>query len=175
MELYVAGYHNVVLRFLHAAFIQMPLELWFRLLTAYWPSSTTFNNYTNVSDAVILQQWQAAQQAIGAAQWPASIGGPLQPPDPRALTVQPKNISVISVADVPIADLVKVNPAWSVDKDPSGVILFPNGFGYTPCHSIALTWHKPRVYAAASQVPNALNYEFQNLILNELGYSTEGR
>jgi len=176
MELYVAGYHNVVLRMLHTIFVQAPLELWFRLVSAYWPSSAGLINTTSLSEEAVSQQWAAAQRAIGAAQWPASIGGPLQAPDPRALTLQPKHVTVCSVPDVPIADLVKINSAWSVDKDPSGVILLPNGLtGYIPAHSFACTWRKPRVYAAASGLPNSLNYEFQNIILNLLGYNVLGR
>jgi len=98
--------------------------------------------------------------------------------DPRALTVQPKHVTVVSVPDVPIADLIKIDPAWSKDKDPSGTILSEtgNGFlGYTTCHAVTETWRKPRVYAAASQVPAVLVYEFQNIILHELGYDVEGR
>ncbi len=36
-------------------------------------------------------------------------------------------------------------------------------------------WRKPRVYAVASLIPTTLSYEFQNIILSQLGYDASGR
>jgi|ERR1017187_3411309 hypothetical protein len=179
MELYVGGYENTFMRFLRSFFVQMPLTLWFRFITAYWPSSTAFINYTSVSDAVLAQQWALAQHSLATAPFPQNYsGGNMHAADPRALTVQPEHVTVVSVPDVPIADLVKIDPAWAKDKDPSGAIIFTGGnglLGYTPCHAFSLCYKKPRVYAAASEIPNVLSYEFQNLILSRLGYDVSAR
>jgi hypothetical protein len=179
MELYVGGYENMLVRFLRSFFVQMPLTLWFRFITAYVPSSATFVNCTNVSDAVLAQQWLAAQQGLATAPFPQNdSGGNMHAADPRALTVHPEHVTVVSVPDVPIADLVKIDPAWAKDKDPSGAIIFTGGNGildYTACHAFTCPWRKPRVYAAASEIPNVLSYEFQNIILNKLGYDVSAR
>ena len=180
MQLYVAGYQsNIVLRFLRNFFVTTPLQVWFRFITALWPSSVPFVNYTGATDVQLQQCWLAAQQNLSSSPFPLNTaGGDLHVADKRARTVQPKHVTVVAVPDTPVSDLVKFDPAWSQDKDPSGAILLEanNGFlGYTPCHSFACCWIKPRVYAAASKIPVTLQYEFENIILSELGYNTDSR
>jgi len=179
MELYIMKkYHNMFIRFLHGMFVQMPLEMWFRFATAYWPTSVQFVNCSGVSDAVLAQQWALAQQGLTNAPFPLNYaGGPLSPADKRALTVTPKHVTVVSVPDVAVSDLAKFDSNWVAgkDKDPSGVILLSVGLTYETCHSFACCWKKPRVYAAASKVPVTLAYEFQNIILSELGYDVSNR
>jgi len=177
MELYVSGYiGSTFLRFLYSFFVQMPLQVWFRFITAYWPSSATFVNYTAVPVDVLTQQWSIAQQGLALAPFPGNdSGGDMHPADPRALTVQPKHVTVISVPDTPVSDLVKFDSAWAKDKDPSGAILLETGTTYTTCHSFACCWKKPRVYAAESKIPVTLAYEFANIILSELGYDVSSR
>jgi hypothetical protein len=158
MILYVRSINNKILRFLYAFFVQMPLEVYWRFLTAYIPSGATWINYTNVPDSVLLQQWTLAQQGLATAPFPMTCGnGPMHAADPRALTVQPKHVTVVSVPDIT-----------------PGAIVTPD-FSQTPCHSFAEPWHKPRVYAAQSMVPVTLAYEFENLILSDLGYDVSGR
>ena len=176
MQLYVAGYHSTPIRLLRSMFVQMPLEIWFRFITAYWPTNAQFVNATAVSDAVLAEQWKLAQQGLATAPFPLNDqGSNMHAADPRALTVQPKHVTVVSVPDTPISDLVKIDAAWSKDKDPSGAILLLVGLEYTTCHSFACCWHKPRVYAAASKIPVTLAYEMQNIILAELGYDVSAR
>ena len=176
MQLYVAGYHSTPIRLLRSMFVQMPLEIWFRFITAYWPTNAQFVNATAVSDAVLAEQWKLAQQGLATAPFPLNDqGSNMHAADPRALTVQPKHVTVVSVPDTPISDLVKVDAAWAKDKDPSGAILLLVGLEYTTCHSFACCWRKPRVYAAQSKVPVTLAYEFQNIILAELGYDVSNR
>ncbi len=176
MQLYVAGYHSTPIRLLHSMFVQMPLEIWFRFITAYWPTSVQFVNASGVSDAVLAEQWKLAQQGLATAPFPLNDqGSNMHAADPRALTVQPKHVTVVSVPDTPISDLVKVDAAWAKDKDPSGAILLPVGLEYATCHSFACCWRKPRVYAAASKIPVTLAYEFENIILAELGYDVSNR
>lgn len=178
---YVPGYQSSTFkRFLYSLFVQTPAQVWFRWLTAFWPSSVQFVNHTSAPESSLASQWATAQQNIGKNSWPSSIGGPMHGPDARALTVQPKHVTVVAVPDVPVAVLAIAdsNAAWLKDKDPSGTILIVgnNGFmGYETVHSFACPWRKPRVYAAASLVNVTLEYEFENIILAELGYSVEGR
>jgi len=174
--MYVAGYHGKLVRFLHSMFVQMPLEVWFRFVTAYWPSSAEFINCTQMPDVALSQQWALAQQGLGISSFPLNdAGGGMHQADPRALTVTPKHVTVVSVSDVPIADLIKVNATWAKDKDPSGAILLLVGLEYTTCHSFACCWKKSRIYAAQSKIPTTLAYEMQNVILAELGYDVSAR
>jgi hypothetical protein len=175
---YIAGYHNVVVRMLHAICVQMPLTVWFRTFGRLIPSSARFVNYTAVPDSVLETAWAQAQQSIGTNPHPQdAYNGPLQKPDPRALTLQPSNVAVIAVPDVPLSDLSKVHAVQPGRKDPSGVILImQNGlFGYESCHAVTMCWARPRVYAAASEVPQVLEYEFENIILSRLGYDVSNR
>jgi hypothetical protein len=48
--MYVKFISNKFLRFLYSFFVQMPLEVYWRFITAYVPSSATFINHTSVSD-----------------------------------------------------------------------------------------------------------------------------
>jgi hypothetical protein len=178
MQLYVSGYiGSKFLRFLYSFFVQMPLTVWFRFLTAYWPSSATFINYTSVSEMELMQQWQLAQVGLATAPFPLNdSGGDMQPADPRASSIQPSHVTVVSVPDVPVSDLVTYfGSAWAGIKDPSGTILLETNVAYTACHSFACCWKKPRVYAAASKIPVTLAYEFQNIIMEELGYDVSNR
>jgi hypothetical protein len=158
MELYVKFISNKFLRFLYSFFVQMPLTVWFRFITAYVPTNAIFINYTSVSDVVLQEQWLMAQQGLASAPFPMNYsGGGTHAADPRALTVQPKHVTVVSVPDIT-----------------KGVIVTP-AFDYVNCHSFACCWRKPRVYAAASEVPVTLMYEFQNVILSKLGYDVSAR
>jgi hypothetical protein len=178
---YISGYHSsVFVRFLHSLFIQVPAQVWFRFLSLVIPSSSQFINHTNVSDAVLMDAWKQAQQHLATSSFPLSGQGTAgsHPPDPRALSIQPNKVAVVSVPDTPISDLVKVDPDWKVGKDPSGAILidFAAGFlEYTTVHAVTMPWTRPRVYAASSEVPLVLSYEFENIILSRLGYNVEGR
>jgi hypothetical protein len=178
MQFYVRSISNRFLRFLYGFFVQMPLEIYWRFITAYVPTSVQFVNCSGVSDAVLAQQWALAQQGLATAPFPLNYaGGPLSPADKRALTITPKHVTVVSVPDVAVSDLAKFDSNWVAgkDKDPSGVILLSVGLTYETCHSFACCWKKPRIYAAASKIPVTLAYEMQNIILSELGYDVSNR
>ena len=158
MQFYVKAIRNKILRFLYSFFVQMPLEIYWRFLTAYIPSGATFVNYTSVPDSVLLQQWNLAQQGLATAPFPMTCdGGAMHAADPRALTVSPKHVTVVSVPDI--------TPGAIVTPDMNEI----------PCHSFACCWRKPRVYAAASKIPVTLAYEFENVILSELGVDVSAR
>jgi len=176
---YWPGYQSKFVRFLYSFFIQMPEQVWMRFLSVLIPSSKGIINKTGYPDAVLASAWTQAQQGLATAPFPLdTAGGDLHPADPRALTVQPKNLTVVSVDDVPIATLVKyIDPAWSQKKDPSGAFLI-TAYGFLEYETVAgmtCPWHKPRVYGASSVIPAVCVYEFQNVILAELGYNIESR
>jgi len=159
MQLYVRFIKNSFLRFLYSFFVQMPLQIYWRFLTAYVPSSAAWVNYSGVSDEVLNEQWTLAQQGLISAPFPmtCSAGGPMHAPEPKALTVAPKHVTVVSVPDIT-----------------PGAIVTPT-FTYEKCHSFACCWRKPRVYGAQSEIPVTLAYEFANVILSQLGYDVSAR
>jgi len=173
---YTKGYHNAFVRFLHSFFIQMPLTVWFRFISIlfFWQKAT-FVNHSGLSDQQLADIWKQVQQTT--ATQPFQTGDGAKPGDPRALTLQPKNLTVTAVPDWKISDLIKIDPAWAKDKDPSGSFaVIDNGLlGYETVAGITLCWYKPRIYGAASVMAAVLQWEFQNVILNKLGYSVEGR
>jgi hypothetical protein len=179
MVLYTRFIRNKFFRFLYSFFVQTPLQIYWRFLTAYVPSSAAWVNYSGVSNEVLNEQWTLAQQGLISAPFPmtCSEGGTMHAAMPSALTIVPKHVTVVSVLDVPVADLASFDSNWKVgvDKDPSGVITMIAGLTYTTCHSFACCWRKPRVYAAASKIPVTLAYEFQNVIMSELGLDVSQR
>lgn len=176
MLLYIRPYQNAAWRIAYS-FLTLPLMLWFRWLSLVTPSSKTFINFTALSDSDLQACWLTAQTDLATAPFPTTdMGAPMHAPDARALTVQPANVAVIACPDEPIANLVKIDAAWAKDQNPSGAILtLENGIDYAPCHAVTMCWKRPRVYAAASQLPAVLVYEFQNIILDRLGYDISQR
>ena len=158
MQLYVRSISNKILRFLYSFFVQMPLQIYWRFLTAYVPSSVTWINYTSVPDSVLLQQWTLAQQGLASAPFPMTCGnGPMHPAMPAALQVQPRHVTVVSVQDITPGAIV--TPDMTEER----------------CHSFAEVWRKPRIYAAESEIPVTLSYEMENIIISRLGVDVSGR
>jgi hypothetical protein len=159
MQFYVRSISNHFLRFLYGFFVQMPLEIYWRFLTAYVPTSAVFINYTSATDLELHAQWTLAQQGLANASFPltCSENGPMHAAVPAALTVVPKHVTVVSVPDIT-----------------PGAIVTPD-MTQEPCHSFACCWKKGRVYAAESKVPVTLAYEMQNLILSQLGIDVSQR
>ena len=177
---YTTKYHNSFVRFLQSFFVNMPLTVWFRFLApvlTFWQSET-FINDTALTDAQLLAIWNTAAQGLATQQIPISTNGTnLQPPNPKALTIKPENVTVVSMPDWTISDLEKIDPAWSKDKDPSGsfAVIGDGLLGYETVAGITMPWRRPRIYGATSVLSTVLVWEFQNVILNKLGYDVEGR
>ena len=175
---YVTGYMSIVPRLLYSFFVQTPIEIWYRWLSLVIPQNKVWINESNTTESVLQQYWETAQSAIATAPWPTTDeDAPMHAPDPRALTVEPANVTVVSVQDAPQSELVSATgyAGWLNVKSPSGTILEPSGTGYAPCHAFSCCWKRPRVYAAASQIPAVLQYEFENVILSQLGYDVSQR
>lgn len=166
--MYVTSYQGAFLRFLHSFFVQMPLTLWFKYIS--WPLPQN-------SPVAYASIWESAVKAIGTAPFPITSGSSsaIHAADPKALALPYAGVTVVSVPDEPIANLVKVNSAWGKDKDPSGAILQLSGLSYSTDHAFTLTGKHARVYSAASQIPAVLQYEFENIILARLGYDVSER
>src|SRR5258708_2254609 len=134
-------YRSKFFRILHSFFVEIPAQIWFRFLSLLIPSSAQFINRTNVSDAVLMDAWKQAQRHLSTSPFPMSGQGTAgsHQPDPRALNMQPKHVTVVSVPDTKVSDLVKVWSAWSENKNPSGTIIVPMGQGfleYNACHAM---------------------------------------
>ena len=169
MSVYVPSYKNAFSRFLYSFFIQMPLTLWFKYISYPLPQNSP-TGYATI--------WVEATDAIGKFPFPLAPGSPTSANtacDPRALALPYKGVVVVSVPDEPVSNLVKINAAWSTHKDPSGSILQCSGLTYSPDHAFTLVGKHARVYAAASEIPVVLQYEFENIILQRLGYSVAAR
>lgn len=175
---YTKGYHNPLVRFLHSFFIQMPLIVWFRFISLlfFWQNKQ-FVNYSGLTDAQLMDIWKKVQNTT--ATQPFQTGDGTKPGDPRALQLQPKNLTVVAVPDWSIPDLEKIDPAWSKDasKPHSGAFaILGNGLlGYETVAGVTHPWNKPRIYGAVSVMAAVLEWEFQNVMVNKLGYSVEGR
>jgi len=135
-----------------------------------------FVNRTTLSHEQLTARWKQAQEQI------AGIGVPLdvfsKPPtnyirDSRALAISPRNVVVDSVPDIPVSQLPSgLLPPGK--KDPSGVIACSDCAQYY-VHSYVRLTKSPNVFSAASLVEAAVKYEFENIILHQLGYDVRNR
>lgn len=97
-------------------------------------------------------------------------------PDYRALSVSPAGVSVNPVPDLTVAQLQSENPGAQLqhNTDPTGVIHAPAGSSASYCASYT---QGSAVYVSASleYSAGATGYEFQNVILERLGYDVSKR
>ena len=130
------------------------------------PGQPAFINQTSATIEQLQQEWTRAQQTIATVGFSLSIyTHETHFPDPRALTIEPHGVTVISVPDIPIAQLVQIDPRWATHTDPSGTIMCDGRTAYS-CTLV----NQNTVEVAASLVPDACQYEFEIIILNALGY-----
>ena len=144
-----------------------------------------FINDTKHSDAELQSLWQSAQQSLSqqidlnpleqqldnAA--PRIVAG-----DARVWTVSPHQLVVSSQADVSSAALYVAT--GTTRPDPTGLISCPQpcNVNYAPAYSL---YNQPATRYAASWESSSNNfdvlveYEFENHILNALGYDTRWR
>jgi len=144
-----------------------------------------FINQTHHSDQDLWVVWQAAQRNIARQidlnplQRSFYNAAPdIHPGDARATHVQPRQLKVAGQLDVSSDQLLA--RAGLSRPDPTGLIACPQ-----PCNvqfAAAYSFHEPEVtcYAASWEVEGdnfseILQYEFENQILAELGYSLRWR
>lgn len=90
-------------------------------------------------------------------------------PDPRAVSVEPRGVTVRSLADLPASADTPRHPT-----NPTGIIACP---GYDPkIMACAAYLDFPcKISVPTSKPQNMGPYEMQTCILRELGYPTDGR
>jgi hypothetical protein len=151
-------------------------------------AATAFDNQTNggATESQLQALWRQAQQDLATQPItlnPVTVqmqGGTLQTiaPDSRANGVQPNCIAVIAIPDLTVAELQAENPGVALqhNTDPTGIIHCPAGALAKYCHSFTAS-NNQAAYVSASEVLNfgATGWEFENIILARLGYSTAGR
>jgi hypothetical protein len=144
-----------------------------------------FVNRTRHSEAELWVIWKAAQQNL-ATQVDLNplqrslYGGSadIRPGDPKVLSVKPQGIEVAFHADVSATDLFSATGVYR--SDPTGLIACP-----APCNirfAAAYSFYAKRQteYAtswefAGDNFSQILQYEFENHILNSLGYDMRWR
>ena len=147
--------------------------------------SIGFVNETQHSDAQLRNLWKAAQQGVAQQidlnplqRQLGSAAPDILPGDPRALSVSPHQLVVSPQPDVSSASLYAAT--GNQRSDPTGLILCPQpcNVNYAPAYSVYV---QPASHYAASWEFSGTNfdtlvrYEFENQILNALGYDLRWR
>jgi hypothetical protein len=144
-----------------------------------------FVNQTRHSDADLQAIWEQAQQSVAQQidlnplqQLSKSVSAETRPGDPRALNVEPHQLLVAPKPDV--LSSVLFAATGEERADPTGMIACPQ-----PCnvrYSTAYSFYQPELtkYAASWEFEGnnfsvILEYEFENHILNALGYDMTWR
>ncbi len=140
-----------------------------------------FVDNAGVSLQNLQQQWSTAQGSVARgvvlnALQVTLTGAPPQKsaPNPSALNIQPDCVEVTAVQDAPVSQLVQYGIEYANLHDPTGLIIC------TECqpqvvHSYVYVNAPAKVFVASSIASYALEYEFENIILNQLGYDTSER
>jgi hypothetical protein len=151
------------------------------------PSSAPagFINHTQHSDAELQALWTEAQRSVAQQidlnplqRLSNSVPPDIRPGDPRALSAEPYQLLVTAEIDVSSEALFAAT--GERQSDPTGLIVCPQ-----PCnvrYSTAYSFYHPELtkYAASWEFAGdnfsvILEYEFENHILNTLGYDTTWR
>ena len=149
------------------------------------PLAAGFVNQTRHSDAELQAIWTEAQQSVAQEidlnplqRLSNNVSADMRPGDPRALSVEPHQLLVAPIPDVSSEDLFAATGEHR--SDPTGMIACPQ-----PCnvrYSTAYSFYQPELTKYASSWEFAgdnfnviLEYEFENQILNALGYAMTWR
>ena len=146
------------------------------------PVPVGFINQTQHSDADLQAIWADAQRSVAQQielnPLQRNVPPDIRPGDPRALNVVPHQLAVTAERDV--SSEVFFASTGEQRADPTGMIACPK-----PCnvrYSTAYSFYQPELtkYAASWEFKGndfsiILEYEFENHILNSLGYDTTWR
>ncbi len=149
------------------------------------PALGGFINQTRHSDADLQAIWTEAQQSLAQQidlnplqQLSNSVSADMRPGDPRALSVEPHQLLVAAEPDV--SPEVLFAATGEQRASPTGMIACPQ-----PCnvrYSTAYSFYQPELtkYASSWEFSEnnfdvILEYEFENHILNVLGYDMKWR
>jgi hypothetical protein len=153
--------------------------------SSHGPVQAGFVNHTQHSDADLQALWTAAQQSVAQKidlnplqRLSNNVPPDTRPGDPRALSVEPHQLSVSAQLDV--SSEVLFAATGEQRADPTGMIACPQ-----PCnvrYSTAYSFYQPELtkYAASWEFAGdnfnvILEYEFENHILSALGYDMTWR
>ena len=144
-----------------------------------------FINHTHHSDANLQVIWKAAQQALSVEvdlnplqRIGTNVPAEIQPGDRRAINVKPRHLLVSSQPDVSSSALLAATNIYRTD--PTGLIACPQPCNVRYAAAYSLFPHEVTHYAASWEFQGdnfslILQYEFENQILAELGYSLRWR
>jgi hypothetical protein len=149
------------------------------------PVAAGFVNQTQHSDTELQAIWTEAQQSVSQKidlnplqRLSNNVPPDTLPDDPHAWSVEPHQLLVEAVPDVSSADLFAATGEHR--SDPTGMIACPQ-----PCnvrYTTAYSFYRPELtkYAASWEFAGdnfnvILEYEFENQILNALGYAMTWR
>src|ERR1700731_1992885 len=153
--------------------------------SSHSPAPAGFVNQTRHSDAALLTIWAEAQQSVSQQidlnplqRLSSNVSPETRPGDRGALSIEPQQLLVASEPDVSAEVLFAATGERR--SDPTGMIVCPH-----PCnvrYSTAYSFYQPELtkYAAsweftADNFSVILEYEFENHILNALGYDMTWR
>jgi len=165
----------------------------FALLIVLWgcgggmpgPAPNGFINQTQHTDAELWAMWHQAQQSVAQSidlnpleRSQTGAAAVTLPGDPHALQIMPHQLTVSAQPDVSSSTLLAAT--GDLRSDPTGLIACPQpcNVRYAAAYS---AYHSPVTKYAASWEPQEnnfsflLEYEFENQILNELGYDMRWR
>ena len=149
------------------------------------PATSGFVNQTQHTDAELWALWKAAQQNLSQQvdlnplqQTQSNVAPDLLPGDPRVWNIQPQQLVVAARPDVSSAALLAATGMNLLD--PTGLIACPQ-----PCnvsYAAAYSLYAPSTsrYAASWEFAGnnfdaLMQYEFENHILQALGYDMRWR
>jgi hypothetical protein len=144
-----------------------------------------FLNQTQHSDADLWAIWKTAQQSLAQQvdinplqRMSSDVPADIRPGNPGALRVKPHQLRVAAKPDVSSSVLFAVTGVYRAD--PTGLIACPR-----PCnvrYAAAYSWYTRQVtrYAASWEFQGdnfalIVEYEFENQILEALGYNMRWR
>jgi hypothetical protein len=147
-------------------------------------ASVAFVNRTQHSDADLHAIWNAAQQTLSHAldlnplqRIGTNVAADIQPGDVRALRVTPRQLLVWPQPDVPSSTLLAATNVYRAD--PTGLIACPRpcNVRYAAAYSFPpnLTRYAASWEFRGDNFSVILQYEFENQILDQLGYSLRWR
>jgi hypothetical protein len=144
-----------------------------------------FVNHTQHSDADLQALWKTAQQTLAREvdlnpleRIGSNVPADIRPGDPRALHVKPHQVVVSSQPDVSSIALLAATNVYR--PDPTGLIACPQPCNVRYAAAYSLFPHEVTRYATSWEFQGdnfslLVEYEFENQILAELGYSLRWR
>jgi hypothetical protein len=144
-----------------------------------------FVNHTQHSDADLLALWKTAQQTLAQEvdlnpleRIGSNVPADIRPGDPRSLHVKPHQLVVSSQPDVSSIALLAATNVYR--PDPTGLIACPQPCNVRYAAAYSLFPREVTRYAASWEFQGdnfslLVEYEFENQILAELGYSLRWR